>query len=61
MPAATVAVFDALGRAVATLHAGALASGTTELRWDAAGAAPGGYVVRTEANGRTHALRLVKR
>lgn len=48
---ATVEVFDALGRRVAVLHEGALASGEHALRFDANGLAGGVYLVRAEAAG----------
>ena len=48
---ARVAVYDALGRQVAVLHDGPLAAGTHGLRLDAAGLAPGLYVVRAAAGG----------
>jgi hypothetical protein len=46
---ASLAVFDLLGRHVATLAAGDLAAGPHEVRWDARGLATGTYVVRLVA------------
>lgn len=46
---ASVEVYDALGRRVATLANGPLASGEHTLTWDAAQSAPGLYVVRLRA------------
>ncbi len=55
---ATVAVFDALGRRVAVLHDGPLAVGAHALTFDAAGLAPGVYVVRAVAGEAMLAQRL---
>ena len=52
-------VFDARGRRVATLHDGPLAAGAHALVWDAAGAAPGLYLVRVTGAGGAHASRRV--
>ena len=41
-------LYDALGREVAVLHDGPLAAGAHEVSLDAAGLAPGAYVVRAE-------------
>ena len=59
-----LAVFDAGGRRVRSVHAGILPAGTTNLRWDgrtdAGHAAPSGaYFMRMLANGRTISQRLV--
>ena len=48
---AHVAVYDALGREVARLHDGPLASGTTDLSWTDADAASGVYAVRADVAG----------
>jgi hypothetical protein len=50
-----VAVFDALGRRVATLHAGPLPAGTHAFAWKE-GALPGVYFVR--AAGLSHSATL---
>jgi len=59
---ATLAVFDALGRQVATLAEGPMAAGPHEVRWAAADAAPGVYVVRLQAGDRvgTHRVLVVR-
>ena len=60
---ATVAVHDALGRRVATLHDGDLRAGTYSLRVDAGDLPPGLYLVRaTDGEGRTatRAVSLVR-
>lgn len=46
-------VYDALGREVAVVAAGERAAGVHAATWDAAGAAPGRYLVRLEADGAT--------
>lgn len=56
---AEVAVFDALGRRVATLAGGALAGGPHAATWDARGAAPGVYVVRLTAPSGVRTQRVV--
>ena len=58
---ARVAVYDALGRAVAVLHDGPLAPGAHRLRWGSPGAA-GLYVVRAEtaAGVLTRAVTVVR-
>ena len=56
---ADVSVFDALGRRVAVLHAGAAAAGTTVAEWDASAAAPGVYVVRLRAAAGEASRRVV--
>ncbi len=55
----TLAVFDALGRRVALLHDGPLASGTTSFTWVGEGA-PGLYVARLTTAGRTLQQTLVR-
>jgi len=59
---ARVAVYDALGRRVATLHDGPAPAGAHALWWDgragAGRAAPGAYVVRLEAAGASATRRL---
>jgi hypothetical protein len=55
----TVAVYDALGRTVATLHEGALSAGTHPLTVDAGALAPGLYVVRAAGDGGATTTRLV--
>lgn len=54
-----VAAYDALGREVAVLHDGVLAAGEHEVRFDAAGLAPGPYVVRASTAGGRAAARTV--
>ncbi|MEM1055701.1 MAG: FlgD immunoglobulin-like domain containing protein [Bacteroidota bacterium] len=54
---AEVAIFDALGRRVTTLHTGPLPAGTHAFAWDG-DAAPGVYVVRAMAGGETTAVPL---
>ena len=54
-----VAVYDVLGRRVATLASGALAAGTHGLPLDAAPLAPGVYVVRAEVGGGAVLVRRV--
>ena len=59
----TVAVHDALGRRVATLHDGDLRAGTYTLRVEAGDLPPGLYLVRaTDGQGRTatRAVSLVR-
>lgn len=51
-------VLDALGRRVATLADGPLASGETAVSWDASGLAPGLYVVRLRARGAVQTVPL---
>lgn len=48
--AASVIVYDVLGRKMAVLHDGPLAAGTNSLRLDVTGLPPGVYVVRAAAN-----------
>jgi hypothetical protein len=57
--AVTVAVYDALGRRVATLHDGVLAAGAHVLPLDASALAPGLYVVRARGDGAAASTRLV--
>ena len=62
--AATVAVYDVLGRRVATLLDGVVPAGARELRWDArdasgAPAAPGVYLVRADAGGERLSRRVL--
>jgi hypothetical protein len=53
-------VFDALGRAVATLYDGALAAGEVEVRWDGAHrSAAGVYVVRATMGERSASRRVL--
>ncbi len=54
-----VAVYDALGREVGTLHDGTLAEGEHALRFDAGGLAPGTYVVRAAGDAAGHATQVV--
>lgn len=58
----TVAVFDALGRHVLTVHEGAMGEGTRRLALPAADLAPGTYVVRveTEAGAETRRLTVAR-
>lgn len=63
--AATVAVYDVLGRRVALLHEGPLAAGRHVLAWDGTGAsgqrlAAGLYVVRAVAGERQATLHLTR-
>ncbi len=53
-----VAVFDAAGRRVATLHDGPVSAGARTLAWDAAGLPAGRYVVRLITAGRSVARTL---
>ncbi|HLA64666.1 MAG TPA: PQQ-binding-like beta-propeller repeat protein [Rhodothermales bacterium] len=59
--AATVAVYDALGRRVAVLHDGALAAGTHAFSLDASALPPGVYVLRATGDGLALTHRLVVR
>ena len=54
-----VAAYDALGREVAVLHDGPLGAGQHAVRFDAAGLAPGAYVVRATTIGGLGAARMV--
>ena len=56
----TVEVLDVLGRRVAVLHDGPAASGRHDVRWDAAGASAGVYLVRVTGPG-GQAVRRVAR
>ncbi len=56
---ATLAVFDALGRRVATLIDGPMAAGPHEVRWAVADAAPGVYIVRLQAGDRVGTHRVL--
>ena len=56
-----VAVYDVLGRRVATLASGALGAGAHALPFDAAPLAPGVYVVRAEVGGAGGVGVLVRR
>jgi alpha-tubulin suppressor-like RCC1 family protein len=49
--AATVEVYDMLGRRVALLHEGATAAGGHQVRWEAGGVAAGVYLVRLVSEG----------
>jgi len=55
---ATVAVFDATGRRVATLADGPRAAGATVLAWQPDGLPAGRYLVRATAGGRTATVAL---
>ena len=55
----SLAVFDALGRRVATLADGPLAAGDHRATFDASGLAPGPYVVRLEVDGQTVTRRVL--
>ena len=57
-----LAVYDALGREVATLHEGSLGAGAYLRRFEASGVPPGVYFARLEADGRaaTQALTVVR-
>lgn len=55
----SVTVLDALGRRVATVWDGSLGEGAHALRWDAAGVAPGPYVVRVSTGAEVHTRRVV--
>jgi hypothetical protein len=59
---ATVAVYDVMGRRVATLLSGELSAGSHALTLDASGWASGTYFVRVTANGRseTQPFRVVR-
>ncbi len=57
---ATVAVFDVLGRRVATLWDGPLGPGAHRLVWDAADAAPGPYAVRAVLDGDVTVRQVVR-
>lgn len=54
-----MAVFDVLGRRVATLVDGVVGAGAHTATWDAGGAAPGVYVVRLVAGPAVRSARLV--
>ena len=54
-----VDVFDVAGRRVAGVVDGALAAGPNEVRW-AAGLAPGVYIARLDAIGRSEVIRFVR-
>ena len=56
---AVVVVLDALGRAVARVHAGPVAAGATPFALDTSGFAAGVYVVRATVGGTTTTARLV--
>ena len=56
---AVVVVLDALGRAVARVHAGPVAAGATPFALDTSGWAAGVYVVRATVGGQTTTARLV--
>ena len=59
--AATVRIFDALGHEVALLHHGTLPLGKSSFTVPLASLAPGGYVVRAQAEGMVPiSLRLVR-
>jgi hypothetical protein len=54
-----LAVYDLLGRRVATLAEGRLAAGAHRARWQpAAAVASGVYIVRLQAEGQSHARRI---
>ena len=53
-----LAVFDVLGRRVATLHDGALGAGPHTFSFDGRGLPPGAYVVRLTADGASAARRV---
>jgi hypothetical protein len=57
--AVTVAVYDTLGRRVATLHEGDLSAGMHPLTVNAGALAPGLYVVRAAGDGTVTTTRLV--
>jgi hypothetical protein len=62
---AEVAIYDAGGRRVRTLHAGALRRGASRFTWDGkdtrgARASAGVYFVRASADGATRVQRLVR-
>jgi hypothetical protein len=57
----TVAVFDGLGRRVATLHMGPLAAGSHRLMFDAGALEPGTYVVRAATTAGVTSRLLVVR
>ena len=59
--AASVSVYDALGRRVAVLHDGPLGAGPHTFRIDGGGLAPGLYVVRAEGGRGRGAVRVVRR
>ena len=54
-----IALFDALGRRVATLADGPLAPGDHRATFDASGLAPGPYVVRLDVGGQTVTRRVL--
>ena len=56
-----VSAYDALGREVAVLHEGPLASGRTVLPFGGASLAPGVYVVRARAGASSVAMGVVRR
>jgi hypothetical protein len=56
---ASVGIFDASGRQVATLLAGKLAAGTQTCKWDAREAASGIYLAKLETARGFTSLRLV--
>ncbi len=53
-------VFDIAGRRLPGGIAGALPAGTSELRWDGRGVAPGVYLARLSAPGRSDVIRFVR-
>ena len=55
---ASVEVLDALGRRIAVLHAGPLAAGRHELRFEGAALGPGLYLVQVLADGGASTARL---
>jgi hypothetical protein len=55
-----IAIFDARGHRVATMHEGVLGKGTHALRWNAAANAPGAYYARITIDGVATMRRLVR-
>jgi hypothetical protein len=56
-----VAVYDALGREVAAVHDGPLVAGVHRFSWEAAGLAPGLYVIRASNADATATVTLTSR
>lgn len=55
-----VAVYDVLGREVATLAKGAQAAGTAQVEWDAAGLPTGLYIAQFRVNGEVVGVRKMQ-
>jgi hypothetical protein len=55
-----MALYDALGRRVVTVHEGELSAGVHTLALDARGLAPGAYVLRATGEGWSASRRVVR-